>query len=106
MSRHVVQWNRHVAHCSGCFRAPADLAFQSLCPLVAAMVQVGPLGQKSFMAMARRDRDSTRAEGVSELLTGDAHHQRTAGTQAPVVDWRPRLWIAGMGAQEAVICEY
>ena len=70
------------------------------------MAEVGPLGQKPFMAMAGRDRDSDRGEGVAELLTGDADHQRTAGTQMSVVDGRPRLWIMGIGGQETTKCAY
>ena len=70
------------------------------------MAEVGPLGQKSFMAMARRDRDSDRGECVAELLTGDADHQRTAGTQMSVVDGRPRLWIMGIGGQETKMRAY
>ena len=63
---------------SGPFGTPADLLLQPLHPLVAAVLEVCPLGEALLVVSASWLSDSFLIEGVLKVLAGQAHHQRTA----------------------------
>ena len=67
----------------GPFGAPADLLLQPLHPLVASVHELCPLGEALLVVSASWLSDSFFSEGVLKVLAGQAHHQRTAGSQLP-----------------------